>query len=85
LPTCQAKPRKHKRKNKVSKVGESDWLRKRRKLVSKAVAGSSTVAAEAQGAASLSRGLWCDKQKKERTLQKQRDHVNRSLLACPAC
>ena len=49
--------------------------------MSKAVAGSSTVAAEAQGAASLSRGLWGDKQKKEKMFQKQRDHVNRSLLA----
>ena len=79
---CKAKERIHKRGNPL-KTGESQWLRKRRKLVNKAVACGGAITSEAKGASMLSAGLWGDKQKKETTLQKKRDHVNRYLLAVP--
>ena len=51
--------------------------------MTKAVACGGTIASEAKGASQLSADLWGDKQKKEKELQKKRDHVNRYLLAFP--
>ena len=48
--------------------------------MTKAVACGGTIASEAK---QLSADLWGDKQKKEKELQKKRDHVNRYLLAFP--
>ena len=78
---CEAKKRIHKRGTPLS-TGESQWLRKRRKLVTKAVSCGGTIASDAKGASQLA-DLWGDKHKKEKELQKKRDHVNRYLLACP--
>lgn len=76
----QANPKLHMRR-KAETTGESAWLRKRRRLVSKAV-NDETVAAssdlkERNAVSKISRDLWTEKQTKEARLQKQRSFENR--------
>lgn len=67
-------------------TSERSWLKKRRRLVDKAVAdGPRPVTSEAKDALKLSKDLWSEKQTKEIKLQRQRDHVNSLWSASRSC
>lgn len=81
---CQATPRlcMKRKKRSLGDGGEAAWLKKRRRLVNRAVATSASAgsSSDLKVKAAAANEVWCEKQTREVRLQDQRDHVNSSSV-----